>query len=54
MDLPTGEPVPAAAVPQQHDPAAVGDLDGEITAFLDAGMDNFFTDDPDVGQEART
>jgi len=36
------------------DPYAVGDLNGEIEAFLDAGMDNFFTDDPDIGQEART
>ncbi len=30
------------------DPNAVGDLAGEITTFLDAGMDNFFTDNPDV------
>ena len=36
------------------DPYAVGDLNGEIEAFLDAGMDNIFTDDPDIGQEART
>ena len=36
------------------DPTAVGDLNGEIETFLDAGMDNFFTDNPDVGQEART
>jgi glycerophosphoryl diester phosphodiesterase len=36
------------------DPNAVGDLNAEIETFLDAGMDNFFTDDPDVGQEART
>ncbi|SDV04962.1 glycerophosphoryl diester phosphodiesterase [Microlunatus sagamiharensis] len=34
--------------------AEVGDLDGEINAFLDAGMDDFFTDNPDVGQEARS
>lgn len=33
---------------------AVGDLNGEIETFLDAGMDNFFTDNPDIGQEART
>ena len=31
------------------DPAAVGDLAGEIRAFLRAGMDDFFTDNPDVG-----
>ena len=36
------------------DPNAVGDLNGEIETFLDAGMDNFFTDDPNIGQEART
>ena len=36
------------------DPNAVGDLNGEIETFLDAGMDNFFTDNPDIGQEART
>ncbi|CUR59687.1 Glycerophosphoryl diester phosphodiesterase [metagenome] len=31
------------------DPTAVGDLAGEIRAFLRAGMDDFFTDNPDVG-----
>lgn len=31
------------------DPAAVGDLAGEIRTFLRAGMDDFFTDNPDVG-----
>ncbi len=36
------------------DPVAVGDLNGEIETFLDAGMDNFFTDNPNIGQEART
>ena len=35
-------------------PGEVGDLAGEIGAFLDAGMDDFFTDDPDVGQRARS
>ena len=30
------------------DPNAVGDLVGEIRAFLDAGMDGFFTDNPDI------
>ena len=36
------------------DPNAVGDLNDEIETFLDAGMDNFFTDNPNIGQEART
>lgn len=31
------------------EPGAVGDLAGEITAFLRAGMDDFFTDNPDIG-----
>ena len=31
------------------DPDGIGDLAGEITAFLDAGMDDFFTDNPDIG-----
>ena len=31
------------------DPDAVGDLAGEINTFLDAGMDGFFTDNPDIG-----
>jgi len=30
------------------DPNAFGDLAAEITTFLAAGMDNFFTDNPDV------
>jgi glycerophosphoryl diester phosphodiesterase len=34
------------------DPNAYGDLQGEITAFLTAGMDGFFTDQPDVGVAA--
>jgi glycerophosphoryl diester phosphodiesterase len=34
------------------DPAAPGDLPGEIRAFLDAGMDGFFTDNPDIGVAA--
>ena len=33
------------------DPNAVGDLAGEIQTFLDAGMDGFFTDNPDIGAE---
>jgi glycerophosphoryl diester phosphodiesterase len=31
------------------DPAAPGDLAGEIRAFLAAGMDAYFTDNPDIG-----
>ena len=31
------------------DPTAPGDLAGEIQVFLDAGMDGFFTDNPDLG-----
>jgi glycerophosphoryl diester phosphodiesterase len=31
------------------DPNAVGDLASEINTFLDAGMDGFFTDNPDIG-----
>jgi glycerophosphoryl diester phosphodiesterase len=31
------------------DPNAAGDLAGEIRVFLDAGMDGFFTDNPDIG-----
>ncbi|WP_454044440.1 esterase-like activity of phytase family protein [Cellulosimicrobium sp. Marseille-Q8652] len=34
------------------DPAAHGDLAGEIRRFLDAGMDGFFTDHPDLGVAA--
>jgi glycerophosphoryl diester phosphodiesterase len=30
---------------------AVGNLAGEIQTFLDAGMDGFFTDNPDIGAE---
>jgi glycerophosphoryl diester phosphodiesterase len=31
------------------DPAGIGNLAGEINTFLDAGMDSFFTDNPDIG-----
>ena len=34
------------------DPNAPGDLVGEIQAFLDAGIDGFFTDNPDIGVRA--
>jgi glycerophosphoryl diester phosphodiesterase len=36
------------------DPYAVGDMVGEIRAFLDAGMDGFFTDNPDLGVDAAS
>ncbi|GAA3531202.1 hypothetical protein AFL01nite_17680 [Aeromicrobium flavum] len=35
------------------DPAAPGDLAGEIRRFLDAGMDGFFTDHPGTAAEKR-
>ncbi len=34
------------------DPAEPGDLIGEIRTFLRAGMDQFFTDNPDLGVQA--
>jgi len=34
------------------DPAAAGDLAGEVRAFLDAGMDGLFTDNPGIGVAA--
>jgi glycerophosphoryl diester phosphodiesterase len=35
-------------------PAAAGDLEAEIGAFLSAGIDGFFTDQPDIGLRARS
>lgn len=35
------------------DPNALGDMVSEVTAFLDAGVDAFFTDHPDLGVEGR-
>jgi glycerophosphoryl diester phosphodiesterase len=35
------------------DPNAVGDLAAEVRAFLDAGVDGLFTDNPDVAVRAR-
>ena len=35
------------------DPNAAGDLSAEVRAFLDAGVDGLFTDNPDVAVEAR-
>ncbi len=37
-----------------EDPNAPGDLVGEIQVFLDAGIDGFFTDNPDIGVEAAS
>ena len=34
------------------DPAAFGNLRGQINAFLELGMDGFFTDQPDLGVKA--
>ena len=34
------------------DPNARGDLAAEISAFLDTGVDGFFTDNPDIGAKA--
>lgn len=34
------------------DPAAVGDLGSEVTAYLDAGVDGIFTDHPDLAVAA--
>ncbi|WP_309067878.1 esterase-like activity of phytase family protein [Microbacterium sp.] len=39
----------AADFRSSADPYAPGDLAGEIRAFLDTGIDGFFTDNPDIG-----
>jgi glycerophosphoryl diester phosphodiesterase len=39
--------------PDPADAADFGNLEGEIRAFLQAGMDGFFTDHPDRGDKAR-
>src|SRR5262249_25276097 len=36
------------------DPAAPGDLAGEVKRFLELGMDGFFIDQPDIGVKALT
>ncbi len=36
------------------DPAGVGDLAGEIRVFIAAGLDGFFTDNPDLGSTAAS
>ncbi|WP_460842326.1 glycerophosphodiester phosphodiesterase [Nocardioides marmoraquaticus] len=38
---------------QGADPNAVGDMVAEARAFLDAGVDGYFTDNPDIGVRAR-
>jgi glycerophosphoryl diester phosphodiesterase len=35
------------------DEAAYGDLAGEVNHFLELGIDGFFTDQPDIGAQAR-
>jgi glycerophosphoryl diester phosphodiesterase len=40
------------ALRSSTDPAAPGDVVTEIRTFLDAGIDGFFTDNPDLGVEA--
>jgi glycerophosphoryl diester phosphodiesterase len=35
------------------DPAALGDLEGQIRAFLDLGLDGSFTDQALLGMQAR-
>ncbi len=35
------------------DPDAKGDIHGEVTAFLDAGVDGVFADYPDSAVDAR-
>ena len=43
-------------LPTEHrrgsDPNAPGDMVGEVRAFLAAGLDGFFTDNPDLGAVA--
>lgn len=36
------------------DPAGIGNLAAEIRVFIAAGLDGFFTDDPDLGVKAAT
>lgn len=41
-----------AGLRSSDDLNAAGDLIAEITAFLDTGIDGFFTDNPDIGRRA--
>jgi glycerophosphoryl diester phosphodiesterase len=43
-------PVPLA---QGHDPAGRGSLQGELLQYLATGIDGFFTDQADIGYQAR-
>jgi len=47
-----------AGSPGRHLPVTLallpGDLVGELRAFIAAGMDGFFTDNPDLGVIAAT
>jgi glycerophosphoryl diester phosphodiesterase len=38
--------------PENRAPADRGDIDAEIQAFLDAGIDGLFVDEPDIGRAA--
>ncbi|MBA8806338.1 esterase-like activity of phytase family protein [Promicromonospora sukumoe] len=42
----------AAEFRSSADPNGIGDLVGEIEVFLDAGLDGFFSDNPDLGDAA--
>ena len=35
------------------EPHHLGDLDGELQAYLNAGLDGFFTDHADIGARSR-
>jgi glycerophosphoryl diester phosphodiesterase len=44
-------------LPAEHargaSPAALGDMAAQLRVFIEAGMDGFFTDQPDLGRAAR-
>ncbi|WP_189671778.1 esterase-like activity of phytase family protein [Promicromonospora soli] len=42
----------AADFRSSGDPNGIGDMVGEVQVFLDAGLDGFFTDNPDLGVAA--
>jgi glycerophosphoryl diester phosphodiesterase len=42
----------AADFRSSADPNGIGDMVGEVQVFLDAGLDGFFTDNPDLGAAA--
>lgn len=45
-------PAIAPNTPSVRQPAEVGDLVGEVQVFREAGMNQLFTDQPDLGVEA--